>query len=403
MKFAAAQFGRVDILVNNAGIQHVAPVEDFPAEKWDAIIAINLTSAFHTTRLALPAMKRGQLGPHHQHRVGPRPGRVGAEVGLRRGQARHRRPDQVGGAGNRDHRRHRATRSAPAGCSRRWCKSRSTTARRAKASRTTQAQTRTAGRKAAVAAVHHRRSSWATWPCSCARRRPTRCAAWPGTWTAAGLRSKAVARRYRAAVLLQLHGARHGHHHAGLARFDRHRRIGRERAFACIAIMRGMRAAVVRVHRHLAQRVAAKAEALGQLGGLRLEVSRWRCVCASVSTLARCSRLRPKLDVAHRSACWMRPAVWVMRGKSRPSSTSSADALPAVDLAVLRCSAAYRLKLPVRTSSWPGCAFLRGFGQRGVERGLQLRLHGGRIGGRRGWSRGSCSACPAGPRRCRKR
>ena len=56
LKYAAAQFGRVDILVNNAGIQHVASVQDFPPERWDAIIAINLTSAFHTTRLALPGM-----------------------------------------------------------------------------------------------------------------------------------------------------------------------------------------------------------------------------------------------------------------------------------------------------------------------------------------------------------
>ncbi len=62
MKFAAEQFGQVDILVNNAGIQHVANVEDFPPEKWDAIIAINLTSAFHTTRLALPAMKAANWG-----------------------------------------------------------------------------------------------------------------------------------------------------------------------------------------------------------------------------------------------------------------------------------------------------------------------------------------------------
>ena len=54
--YAQAEFGGVDILVNNAGIQHVASVQDFPPEKWDAIIAINLTSAFHTTRLALPAM-----------------------------------------------------------------------------------------------------------------------------------------------------------------------------------------------------------------------------------------------------------------------------------------------------------------------------------------------------------
>ncbi len=62
MKFAAAQFGRVDILVNNAGIQHVANVEDFPVEKWDAVIAINLSSAFHATRLALPAMKAANWG-----------------------------------------------------------------------------------------------------------------------------------------------------------------------------------------------------------------------------------------------------------------------------------------------------------------------------------------------------
>ncbi|MGV8804325.1 MAG: 3-hydroxybutyrate dehydrogenase [Polaromonas sp.] len=57
MKFAAAEFGQVDILVNNAGIQHVARIENFPVEKWDAILAINLSSAFHATRLALPAMQ----------------------------------------------------------------------------------------------------------------------------------------------------------------------------------------------------------------------------------------------------------------------------------------------------------------------------------------------------------
>lgn len=52
-----AEIGPVDILVNNAGMQHVAPVEDFPVSKWDAIIALNLTAAFHTTRLAVPGMK----------------------------------------------------------------------------------------------------------------------------------------------------------------------------------------------------------------------------------------------------------------------------------------------------------------------------------------------------------
>ncbi|MEC7952078.1 MAG: 3-hydroxybutyrate dehydrogenase, partial [Pseudomonadota bacterium] len=51
-----------DILVNNAGMQHVAPVEDFPVEKWDTIIALNLTAAFHTTRLAIPGMKAKRWG-----------------------------------------------------------------------------------------------------------------------------------------------------------------------------------------------------------------------------------------------------------------------------------------------------------------------------------------------------
>jgi 3-hydroxybutyrate dehydrogenase len=54
--------GPVDILVNNAGMQHVSPVEDFPVEKWDTIIALNLTAAFHTTRLAVPHMKASGWG-----------------------------------------------------------------------------------------------------------------------------------------------------------------------------------------------------------------------------------------------------------------------------------------------------------------------------------------------------
>ena len=62
MHYVAETFGRTDVLVNNAGIQHVAKIEDFPPERWDAVIAINLTSAFHTTRLALPAMKKANWG-----------------------------------------------------------------------------------------------------------------------------------------------------------------------------------------------------------------------------------------------------------------------------------------------------------------------------------------------------
>ena len=62
MAHAKSTFGQVDILVNNAGIQHVARVENFPPERWDAIIAINMSSAFHATRLALPSMQAQNWG-----------------------------------------------------------------------------------------------------------------------------------------------------------------------------------------------------------------------------------------------------------------------------------------------------------------------------------------------------
>ena len=62
IKTTAKNFGSVDILINNAGIQHVAPIESFPDDKWDAIIAINLSSSFHTIKHALPLMKSNGWG-----------------------------------------------------------------------------------------------------------------------------------------------------------------------------------------------------------------------------------------------------------------------------------------------------------------------------------------------------
>ena len=62
MQEAIARFGSVDLLINNAGIQHVAPVDEFPVDQWNAILAINLSAAFHTTRAALGAMKKKRWG-----------------------------------------------------------------------------------------------------------------------------------------------------------------------------------------------------------------------------------------------------------------------------------------------------------------------------------------------------
>jgi 3-hydroxybutyrate dehydrogenase len=62
IRTAEKTFGSVDIVVNNAGIQHVSPIEEFPVDKWDAIIAINLSSAFHTIRAAVPGMKARKWG-----------------------------------------------------------------------------------------------------------------------------------------------------------------------------------------------------------------------------------------------------------------------------------------------------------------------------------------------------
>ena len=92
-------FGSVDILVNNAGIQFVSPIEEFPPEKWEAIIAINLSSAFYGIRAAVPGMKKRGWGRIINTASAHSLVGLAVQVGLCLGQARHRRPDQDGGAG----------------------------------------------------------------------------------------------------------------------------------------------------------------------------------------------------------------------------------------------------------------------------------------------------------------
>lgn len=108
---AEKNFGSVDILVNNAGIQHVSPIEEFPVEKWDLILALNLSAAFHTTRAAIPGMKERRVWPYHQHGIRTRARCFSFQGSLRSRQTRHCRPhqDSRAGDGNQRHylQRHR--------------------------------------------------------------------------------------------------------------------------------------------------------------------------------------------------------------------------------------------------------------------------------------------------------
>ena len=129
----AEKFGSLDILVNNAGIQFTANVEDFPTERWDAVIAINLSGVFHGMKAAIPGMK--QRGWGRIINIASAHGLVAsaAEGRLCRGQARRAWHDQGGGDRDRQPRHHRATRSVRAGCLPRWCSASSRTTRSSRA------------------------------------------------------------------------------------------------------------------------------------------------------------------------------------------------------------------------------------------------------------------------------
>ena len=93
---ATKTLGSVDILINNAGVQFTANVEDFPDERWDQIIAINLSGVFHGMKAAIPGMKAKGLGAHHQHCLCARAGGESTESRVCRGQARRARHDESG-------------------------------------------------------------------------------------------------------------------------------------------------------------------------------------------------------------------------------------------------------------------------------------------------------------------
>src|SRR5215216_950913 len=126
VKTAAQTFGSVDILVNHAGIQHVAPIEEFPIEKWDQIIGINLSAAFHAVRAAVPGMKARKWAassiPHRLTRSSPRHSRSRTSrpsTGWPASPRRSRSSSPRSGSP--------ATASAPATYGRHWSRSRSPT------------------------------------------------------------------------------------------------------------------------------------------------------------------------------------------------------------------------------------------------------------------------------------
>lgn len=183
-----SQFGALDILVNNAGIQYVAPVDEFPVERWDAIIAINLSSAFHTTRLALPGMKARGWGRiinvasvHGLVASANKSAYVAAKhgiIGLTKTTALETATTGV-----------TANAICPGWVLTPLVQKQVDAAPRPKVSPTRKPSAVCWPRRSPRCSSPRPRN-WARWRCSCARPPPTTCAAPPSTWTAAGWRSE---------------------------------------------------------------------------------------------------------------------------------------------------------------------------------------------------------------------
>ena len=188
---ATRELGAVDILVNNAGIQHTAAVEQFPDDRWDAVIAINLSANFHAIKAALPQMKSRNWG--RIINIASVHGLVAstAEDRLRRRQARRGRAHQGGRPRDREDRHHLQRHLPRLGADAAGAEADRRPRRRARAFRSSRPST-TCWRRSSPRSNSRRRSRSARSPCSCARRRRRRSAARRCRSTAAGWRSNGI-------------------------------------------------------------------------------------------------------------------------------------------------------------------------------------------------------------------
>lgn len=192
MRYAESTFGGVDIVINNAGIQHVAPVEQFPVDKWNDILAINLSSVFHTTRLALPGMRQRNWG--RIINIASVHGLVASKEKSAYVAAKHA---VVGLTKTVALETARSGITCNAICPG-WVLTplvQQQIDKRIAEGSTRSRPAPSCWRKNSPPGSLSPRNSWAKWRCFCAATPPPRCAAPHGTWMAAGWRSKPLAPR----------------------------------------------------------------------------------------------------------------------------------------------------------------------------------------------------------------